>query len=234
MKFYFRYVLNLAKPKTAALHVGSAVHAVLNAWNKARWINQPLSLKQLHEEYAKAWSNSSDGSVKWEDGEEEAQRMTGWRLCETYLRETNISPNTKPDAVEVPIEADLHEHGLPKLIGVLDLVQQRKIIDFKTSSTTPNPDKIGHSNEIQTASYAILYRHNTGKIEEGIELHHLVKLKSPKLVITPLPPMNEQRQSRLFRLMEGYVKGLEHRDFLPSPGMQCMSCEFFNECRAWK
>jgi len=45
---------------------------------------------------------------------------------EPYIRESNISPGTKPDAVEVPVETDLHQHGLPTLIGVLDLVQRRK------------------------------------------------------------------------------------------------------------
>ena len=49
LKFYFRYVLKLKKPKTASLHLGNAVHAVLKAWNKARWVQQPLSLKVVHE-----------------------------------------------------------------------------------------------------------------------------------------------------------------------------------------
>ena len=35
LKFYFRYVLKVQKPKTPALHLGNAVHAVLKAWNKA-------------------------------------------------------------------------------------------------------------------------------------------------------------------------------------------------------
>jgi putative RecB family exonuclease len=48
LKFWFRYVAQIKKPKTAALHVGSAVHSVLKAWNKARWKQQPMSLKQLH------------------------------------------------------------------------------------------------------------------------------------------------------------------------------------------
>ena len=70
--------------------------------------------------------------------------------------------------------------------------------------------------------------------QAGIELHHLVKLKNPKLVITALDPMSESQQTRLFHLMEAYVDGLERRDFVPSPGLQCAGCEFFNECRAWK
>ena len=233
LKFYFRYVLKLKKPKTASLHLGNAVHAVLKAWNKARWVQQPLSLKVVHETYLTAWADNTEGSVEWEPGEEEADKTTGWQLLDTYLRESHLPAAIKPDAVEVPVEADLQQHGLPRLIGILDLVQQRQIIDYKTSATTPNADKVAHNTEIQTCSYAILYRHNTGAQESGMQLHHLVKLKNPKLVITTLPPMSPGQETRLFRQMEAYLEGLHRRDFIPSPGMHCSSCEFFNECRLW-
>ena len=137
LKFYFRYVLKLKKPKTASLHLGNAVHAVLKAWNKARWVQQPLSLKVVHETYQTAWADSTEGSVEWEAGEEEGDKTTGWRLLDTYLRESHLPAEVKPDAVEVPVEADLQQHGLPRLIGILDLVQQRQIIDYKTSATMP-------------------------------------------------------------------------------------------------
>lgn len=234
LKFYFRYVAQIQKPKTPALHVGNSVHSALKAWNKARWLNQPLSLKALFDEFSKAWADQSTEPVEWEPGEEEDEKKVGWRLLDTYLRESNLSSDVKPDAVEVPVEADLKSHGLPKLIGVLDLVQQRQIIDYKTSSATPNPEKTPHTHETQTSSYAILYRHNTGNQENGIQLHHLVKLKNPKVVITSLPPMSEGQQTRLFHLMESYQHGLDRHDFIPSPGMGCLSCEFFNECRRWK
>src|SRR6187431_1845706 len=80
LKFYFRYVLKLKKPKTAALHVGNAVHAVLKAWNKARWLVKPLTLKVVHETYLKAWEENSEGPVKWEPGEEDDEKTTGWKL----------------------------------------------------------------------------------------------------------------------------------------------------------
>jgi len=38
LKFYFRYVLAIPKPKPPALHVGNTVHDVLKAWHKARWL----------------------------------------------------------------------------------------------------------------------------------------------------------------------------------------------------
>jgi putative RecB family exonuclease len=230
LKFFFRYVVGIQKPKTPALHVGSSVHSVLKAWNKARWRNQPFALKLVYELFIKAWADQKEEPVQW-DGDEEEEKMTAWRLIETYIREMN--PTAKPDAVEVAVEADLHEQGLPKVIGILDLVQAGKVIDYKTSAQTPNPEKVAHTTEVQTSIYSLLYRHNTGKRETGIELHHLVKLKQPKLVVTSLPPMDDHKQSRLFTLMGSYVEGLDRRDFVPSPGMQCSFCEFLNECKAW-
>ena len=234
LKFFFRYVAGLTKPKTPALHVGGTVHAVLKAWNKARWRAQPLTLKELHDEYSKAWAAPGDDPVEWENAaDENDEKAVGWRLVETYIRESNIPANVKPDAVEVPVEADLHHHGLPILIGILDLVQAGKIIDYKTSGQTPNAEKVAHTTEVQTSIYSVLYRDATGKRENGIELHHLVKLKNPKLVITALEPMSESQQTRLFHLIEAYVEGLDRRDFVPAPGLQCASCEFFNECRLY-
>ncbi len=235
LKFYYRYVLAIPKPKTPALHVGSTVHEVLKAWHKARWMGQPLRLKGLHEAFETAWDQPPEPGqqpVDWQ-GEEDESRLTAWRLCETYLRQCNIEEDHKPDAVEVPVEADLAKYGLPRLIGILDLVQDRRIIDYKTASATPNPEKVAHTHEVQTTLYAVLYREATGQREQGIELHHLVKLKNPKLCITALPPMRPEQQTRLFHLIEAYVKGLDRRDFIPSPGHACMSCEFFNECRRW-
>ena len=69
--------------------------------------------------------------------------------------------------MEVPVEADLKQHGLPRLIGILDLVQEGKIVDYKTSGQTPNPDRVAHTAEVQTSIYALLYRENTGRQEQG-------------------------------------------------------------------
>lgn len=51
MKFYFRYVVKIAKPKPVVLRVGSAVQLVLKAWNRARWRDEALSVKQLHDPF---------------------------------------------------------------------------------------------------------------------------------------------------------------------------------------
>ena len=235
LKFWFRYVLGLHKPKSSSLHVGSSVHAVLKYWNRARWKGESPGLKHLHDVYSAAWDEEqSENPVAW-DGEEAEEKKVGWRLLETYFRESPIPPDEKPEAVEVSVEADLARHGLPRLIGIIDLVRAGgRIVDFKSSGKTPDPEQVGHLNEIQTTGYALLYREATGRRESGIEIHHLVKTKNPKLVVTELEPATENQKSRLFRVMESYVSGLQRQDWIPSVGFQCAGCEFFNECRQWK
>ena len=95
---------------------------------------------------------------------------------------------------------------MPILIGVLDLVRAGgRIVDFKTAGKTPSPEDALHQNEIQLSCYSVLYREATGKREAGRELHHLVKTKTPKIIVTPAGPMTENQHTRLFRLMENYV-----------------------------
>ena len=234
LKFYFRYVAQIEKSATPALYVGKTVHSVLQAWNLARWKGRVMDVDTLKEIFTQRWDEDQLGQdIAW-NGEEQKERGTAWGLLEHYLKETPISQDEKPMAVEVRLEADLGEHGLPKLIGIVDLVRPKGVIvDFKTSAQTPNAERVAHQTEIQITSYGLLYRDGTGQSESGFELHHLVKVKVPKLVVTPLPPITNNQQTRLFHQIESYVQGVEREDFVPSPGIQCLACQFINECRAW-
>ena len=171
----------------------------------------------------------------FEEGEEVIQRNKAWGLVEMYLRETPVPPDEKPEAVEVGVEADLSSHGLPTLRGFIDLIRPGGlIVDFKTTAQTPNEEQGFHRNELQLTAYGLLYREATGGKESGFELHHLVKLKTPKLIVTRHKPVTEAQKTKLFRSIESYVEGVEREDYVPSPGLQCSSCEFFNECRSSK
>jgi putative RecB family exonuclease len=228
LKYYFRYILVLASSPTPALHTGKAVHAVLQAWNLARWRKAPLRSEQVRALFNLQWKKLQAGMViDWED-EESAEQESAWALLEAYFRETPIPCDERPEAVEVWVEAELP--GLPKLVGMLDLVRSGgRIVDFKTTGKTPDQEKAVHFHEIQLCCYALLYRESTSAKERGIELHQLVKLKKPKLVVTALDPMTDPQKTRL----ESFMEGVERRDFVPSPGFHCSSCEYFNECRLW-
>ena len=234
LKFYFKYVAQIEKPATPALHGGKVVHAVLQAWNITRWRGQTLTTADLRGQFNQSWENEQVAQkIDWE-GNEAAKRDGAWRLLEVYFAQTPIPSDEKPQAVEVRLEADLGAHGLPTLIGIIDLVRAGGVVvDFKTSAQTPNSERVAHQTEMQLTCYSVLYRQAVGKQEAGFELHHLVKVKEPKLVITALPPATKAQHTRLFKQMESYVEGVSREDFVPSVGMACLSCQFFNECRRW-
>ena len=232
LKFFFRYVEQISKPKTPSLHVGSVVHLVLQAWNMGRWRKQAFEVERFKKLFEVGWTDQPS-KINW-DGEEVEQKNTAWSVLEMYFMETPIKANELPEGVEVPMETDLSKYGLPTLIGVLDLVRAGgRIVDFKTAGKTPNKEDAIHQNETQMSCYSILYREATGYRESGRELHHLIKTKTPKLIITELDPMTDAQQVRLFKMMDSYVEGLAREDFVPSPGFQCCGCEFFYNCRRW-
>ena len=235
LKYYFRYVLKLKSPKTAALYVGTTVHAVLKQWNRARWRKESLTPEQLQAMFETVWiTEQQTEKVQWQPDEEPDEKKQGWSLLQTYFNKSPVPPDERPEGVEVKVEADLSRHGLPKLMGILDLVRAGgRIVDYKTVGQTPKDEKAIHNNEVQLSIYSLLYRESTGKQEGGRELHHLVKLKEPKLVVTTQGPMTDGEQTRLFKQLESFMAGTEREDYVPSPGLQCMACSYFNQCRKW-
>lgn len=235
LKFYFRYIKQIKKSPTPSMHSGSTVHGVLQAWNMSRWRREPFVTERFKGVFDEQWKAlQTDIKIRWDD-EEEADRSSSWRALEHYFIETPIKADEKPEAVEVSVSADLSKHGLPTLIGIIDLVRSGgRIVDFKLVGKTPDPEMVGHMHGTQLTAYSVLYRDATGHKEGGLELHHLVRTKAPKCIITSLPPATETQITKLFRSMESYQEGVARQDFVPAPGFACLGCEFFNECKRWK
>ena len=202
LKFFFRYVLKIKKAPTPAMHAGSSVHAVLQAWNMSRWRKEMFATERFKSLFNVRWlALQAESKINW-DGEEESERSSSWRALEHYFTETPIRADEKPEAVEVVVSADLSAHGLPTLIGIIDLVRAAgRIVDFKLVGKTPDVEMVVHTHGTQLTAYSVLYRDATGRKEGGLELHHLVRTKTPKVIITSLPPATEQQQTRLFRSM---------------------------------
>ena len=232
LKFYFNYVLGFSRAKSGAQHIGSTVHHALKLWNLARWRKQSIPDGWLREQFDLFWTEDQAGAIAWDEGEEDQSKAKAWALLETYFQQSPIPANEAAEGVEVSVEADL---GSTKLIGIIDLVRSGgRIVEFKTAGQTPNPDKAEHMHELQCSCYSLMYREATGRPEKAVELHHLVKLKTPKLVVTVLPPMSTKQETRLLKVVDSYLAGVQRQDWVPSPSpMSCACCEFFNECRRW-
>lgn len=237
LKWYFRYIEQIPTTTSPALLVGKVVHTVLQFWSLSRWRGEDASVNRMQLVFESSWAQTcEEDDMAWDSPDhEEKEKIKAWSILEFYFRNTPIPENEKPEAVEVRVERDLDAHGLPPLVGIIDLVRSGgRIVDFKSTASTPNPSMVRHTNEIQLGCYALLYREATGHNEGGFEIHSMVKTKQPKLVVTPMEPMQPDQIRKLVRVMESYVRGVQAKDFLPSPGMHCQWCDYFRQCRAWK
>lgn len=232
LKFYFNYVAGLPRSKSGAQHIGSTVHFTLKLWNLARWRKQTIPDGWLREQFDLFWAEDQEGQIRWDTGEEDESRSKAWSLLDMYFQQSPIPANEAAEGVEVSVEADL---GTTKLIGIIDLVRSGgRLVEFKTTGQTPNAEKAEHLHELQCSCYSLMYREATGHLESAVELHHLVKLKAPKLVVTTLPAMTPKQETRLLKIVDSYLEGVQRQDWVPSPSpMACSCCEFFNRCRQW-
>jgi len=232
LKFYFRYVAQIQKAPTVALHVGKTLHGVLQSWNHSRWRGDHTFKDKRKDVFDQRWvEEQQNQAIEWE-GTEDKEREVAFNLLIHYLNETPIPADEKPRGVETWLESEL-ANGV-QLVGVIDLVRGNGVVvDFKSTKQTPDPDRIAHQTEIQLTCYGLLYRSATDQTETGFELHHLIKTKVPKLVVTALPSITQQQIDRLYRQVDSYVEGVQREDFVPSPNLQCASCQYFAECRRW-
>jgi len=229
LRFYFQYVLEIQTPATPALFVGQAVHRLLQEWNLQRWRGTPREPEHYRSLLGKVWEEAD--TVAWK-GDPVAEQEVVWKLFEYYLEQNPIPEDEKPLGVEVGVHAPLGD-GLPDLFGYLDLVRPTGVIvDFKTSASTPPEGQAAHRHWFQLVGYAYLYRESTGEKERGVEFHHLIKTKAPKLVVSGSPGVSDTAIQAFRDSVKSYTQGLDARDWCPSPGLACMGCPFVGRCSA--
>jgi len=239
-QFYFRYVERIRVPIAPALFIGTQVHEILRIWNWARWKDEPLTSDDLRARFDESWQAGllADPAIAWEEATSaDLAREQSWSLLEAYFAESPIGPAEKPEGVEVEVQCELADpdgQGLPPLKGIIDLVRPPGVIvDYKTAARTPDRGLAAHQHETQLCCYALLYREATGERESGFELHHLIKTKQPKIVVTTLGPMGPGQEAALHRLIDDYLDGIAREAWIPSPGQHCGWCDYFERCRAW-
>jgi putative RecB family exonuclease len=231
LRYYFTYIEKRETPSSPALHVGKSVHEVLRRFNLERWTGAPCSNDELRKTFLEFWANEQAvANVDW-GGDEEAKREQAWNLALTYLENNPVPVNESIEGVEVTLETELPDRPTV-LRGVLDLIRGGgRIVDYKTSSVTPREQAaVRHAHSLQLTAYGLLYAESTGGDPSSMEIHTLVKLKSPRIVVTTLPAPNQLQKDRFFRAVDSWAEGVEREDWSASVGVQCASCPHFAHC----
>jgi putative RecB family exonuclease len=76
LKFNFRYVQQISKPKTPSLHVGSVVHLILQAWNMARWRKQEFQLEKFKKLFEEGWKDQAT-KINWDGCKRRSKSAAG-------------------------------------------------------------------------------------------------------------------------------------------------------------
>lgn len=234
-QFQFRYIERLTVPMARALFIGRQIHAVLCRWNWTRWKGEPIDPEQLRAFLDENWNAEAAAErlpIRWKQpGEEAIARDQAWSMLETYFTESPVDPAEAPVGVEVEVECSLGE-GIPPLYGIIDLVRPGgRIVDYKSAARSPDEGMAVQQHATQLACYALLYRGATGEKESGFELHHLIKTKVPKVVVSTYGPMSAAMESELYFLIDDYLDGIAREAFVPSPGQHCAWCDYRDLCR---
>ena len=234
-KHYFRYIANIPSESSPAMHLGKIVHSALQQWNLWRWDKKSYTRDELQSSFLKAWeSELVQHPITWKnDTEQETLRNKAWDLITAYLDAEIIDDDENIAGVEVRLEAKVDDE-LPPIMGIVDLVREGgRIVDFKTAAKAPTANSIAHTHGTQLGIYAMLYRHCTGAKEGGIELHHLVKTKVPKVIVSKIPPMQDREINNVIELMHRYVNAVKSEDYTASPSFLCAGCEHLDRCKRW-
>ena len=236
LRFFFEKVAGIKKPVAAGLHCGKAVHAALQAFHLALWRGGDSSPAAAGIAYEEAFDalERDEGPVGYEDpAERDKARADGLRIVAAYL-DSPEALKERPRGVEVILEETLLGLSVP-LTGTIDLVRADLTpVDFKSSSSKPDPTNARFEAELQLVSYQLLLEAATGERPRGLELVYLVKTKTPQVIRVQAKAADLHRKHRAIAMLEAAAQGIASERFLPSPGMQCSWCGYRKECWGWK
>ena len=81
------------------------IHAVLQQWSLARWRRTPLDATAVTAAFDLAWTETGE-DIAWDD--ESASKAAALATVVTYLAQTPIPVEERPEAVEVGVEVNLY------------------------------------------------------------------------------------------------------------------------------
>ena len=240
--FRLRYIDGIRTPTSPALFVGKCCHSGLEDHYRHRMLGITLPPDEVISRMDAGWAQAVvDEQMDFESTSQETTlRQQVADLVKAYLAQ--VPPDEpRPLAVEATMEVPLvdpftgEDLGIP-LLGIVDLVLDDPdgpvVRDFKTSSRSAPPFEVTH--EIQLTSYGYLFRRTTGLEEIGLEIHSLIKTKTPKVEGHRYPARTDAHFRRLFGVLREYLDALDAGRFNYRPGWGCAMCDVRElHCRQW-
>lgn len=234
LKYKFDYIDRLPKAtRSAALALGTAVHAALQWLHRDRKAGRNPPLDEVLRVFAADWHAQTTATDVLTREDPDTLLLKGKELLTAYYHQ----PWIPVQGAEVPFQIPLVNPETGEILdlplrGVIDLIEtDGALVEFKTPQRTPPADAI--ADNLQLTAYAYAYETLFGKPPSTIRLVNLVKTKQPKIE-SQETDRGERDYVRLFSIAKEVIKGVRAGVFVPNRGCWlCSDCEFDTDCREW-
>lgn len=241
VQYEFRYVKKIPEPSTSAAIRGTAVHKSVkkNMYQKVK-SRADLAVEELRQEAADQVAAGFAGEVALLPEEQSSglsrvkDATVDLAVSLATLHRDRVAPAIQPVAVEQKITLTPAAGPLPKLVGYLDLEDDRGFIhDTKTKTKKPPATQAATSQQL--TMYEILYRAKNGKPSNGMLLETLVETQAGnKSVDVQATTRSDAAIGAFVGTMERAVEGIRKGVFVPTnPDNWCCSakwCGYWNVC----
>lgn len=233
-QFEYSYVDGIKSPPKGALILGRGTHKGLE-WASKEHINNaaPPPLAQVKEAAAAGIeSEMADvpaSEVQWDEGDDAgAVKDAAVSLVEAY---EPIRLENKPLSVEKRFEIEFSNTNY-KMLGVTDLeTTDGRVIDWKTTKKSYPANGAEISDQLTT--YGI-----QNPEAKSLELHVMVRTKTPKLQVLKSAPRTPEQQGELLgniaRVAILIKTGIFPKVLENAPGSPCSWCGYYEKCRGKK
>jgi len=236
--YYLHNVAGIAwkfMPSTVAF--GACIHRTIATMNTHIRYGYHTSKDNVVGQFTDQWGDEiQKKNIHWSKPEEPAELLIkGEKLMELHWKRFH---RRRYDEVELGFRLPLLDPAtgmyVPQreVVGILDAVSDGALVEYKTSSRTPNQAMV--DSDLQLTLYSWAYRMLYGVPEDKIIVVYLVKTKRPKIQVVETH-RNDDDYTKLICLMEQVIKAIDAGFFYPNPigGFGCGLCQYKVECKDW-
>jgi CRISPR/Cas system-associated exonuclease Cas4 (RecB family) len=216
---------------------GSAFHAALATFYKARRTGAPVELDVLMGTFRTAWAEHASGDVPLEATEGDVDDVDlAARMLTAFLAEVGEQTVTVL-GVEEPFTVQLHDPETGEVLeevltGFIDLVVKEDglpvVVEHKTSARRYTQAQLTEDMQLTAYQAAMEAR---GHLDVGLRFQVITKAASPSVQVEDV--RRDERDVDLFmRTVVGVLRAMDAGAFYPLRGWQCRSCPYQRACGA--
>jgi hypothetical protein len=181
-KYYYRYLLGVKFPKTAALHFGSAVDDSLNFYYEEKIKGTPPPLSAVHAQFFEEFAKGYD-EVVWGDVKPKQLQKNGPAIIDAYIKA--FDSITKATDVQTEVRIPLENGG--QLLGYIDILEEEAVVDTKTAKKFWNDEGIyaKHLQESQPKAYSLWFLEKFERMPKQFRYQIVTKETDAKGKATP-------------------------------------------------